>query len=81
LAALLKHLSDHQARKNTRSYQKSFYPIGYLIDWLQCATCCFIALTIDFVQGTNNTFVFTNISGHPVIYRPTGIYILSIIRF
>ena len=24
-------------------------------------------------QGTNNTFVFTNISGHPVIYRPTGV--------
>lgn len=24
-------------------------------------------------QGTNNTFVFTNISGHPVIYRPTGL--------
>ncbi|XP_022136824.1 TLD domain-containing protein 2 [Momordica charantia] len=23
-------------------------------------------------QGTNNTFVFTNIPGHPVIYRPTG---------
>ncbi|KAI4317261.1 hypothetical protein L6164_025147 [Bauhinia variegata] len=23
-------------------------------------------------QGTNNTFVFTNTSGHPVIYRPTG---------
>ncbi|XP_061336603.1 oxidation resistance protein 1-like [Gastrolobium bilobum] len=24
-------------------------------------------------QGTNNTFVFTNTSGHPVIYRPTGV--------
>ncbi|KAL2332766.1 hypothetical protein Fmac_013979 [Flemingia macrophylla] len=24
-------------------------------------------------QGTNNTFVFTDISGHPVIYRPTGV--------
>ncbi|XP_016169334.1 oxidation resistance protein 1-like isoform X1 [Arachis ipaensis] len=24
-------------------------------------------------QGTNSTFVFTNISGHPVIYRPTGL--------
>ncbi|CAJ1855833.1 unnamed protein product [Sphenostylis stenocarpa] len=24
-------------------------------------------------QGTNNTFVFTNISGQPVIYRPTGV--------
>ncbi|GAU19100.1 hypothetical protein TSUD_79220 [Trifolium subterraneum] len=24
-------------------------------------------------QGTNSTFVFTNISGHPVIYRPTGV--------
>ncbi|KAE9602839.1 hypothetical protein Lal_00049813 [Lupinus albus] len=24
-------------------------------------------------QGTNNSFVFTNISGHPVIYRPTGL--------
>ncbi|TKY47656.1 Oxidation resistance protein 1 [Spatholobus suberectus] len=24
-------------------------------------------------QGTNNTFVFTNISGRPVIYRPTGV--------
>ncbi|CAK8567308.1 unnamed protein product [Lathyrus sativus] len=24
-------------------------------------------------QGTNSTFVFTNISGHPIIYRPTGI--------
>ncbi|MQL70565.1 hypothetical protein Taro_002887 [Colocasia esculenta] len=23
-------------------------------------------------QGTNNTFVFTILSGHPVIYRPTG---------
>ncbi|KAG6577309.1 Oxidation resistance protein 1, partial [Cucurbita argyrosperma subsp. sororia] len=23
-------------------------------------------------QGTNNTFVFTSIPGHPVIYRPTG---------
>ncbi|KAI4385242.1 hypothetical protein MLD38_003293 [Melastoma candidum] len=23
-------------------------------------------------QGTNNTFVFTNISGHPAIFRPTG---------
>ncbi|KAJ7945402.1 oxidation resistance protein 1-like [Quillaja saponaria] len=23
-------------------------------------------------QGTNNTFVFTNISGHPTIFRPTG---------
>ncbi|XP_058085973.1 uncharacterized protein LOC131233316 isoform X2 [Magnolia sinica] len=23
-------------------------------------------------QGTNNTFVFTNISSHPVIFRPTG---------
>ncbi|KAK7311128.1 hypothetical protein RJT34_09052 [Clitoria ternatea] len=23
-------------------------------------------------QGTNNTFVFTDISGHPVIYHPTG---------
>ncbi|TKY60283.1 Oxidation resistance protein 1 [Spatholobus suberectus] len=25
-------------------------------------------------QGTNNSFVFTNTSGCPVIYRPTGIY-------
>ncbi|RYR50382.1 hypothetical protein Ahy_A07g036978 isoform A [Arachis hypogaea] len=24
-------------------------------------------------QGTNSTFVFTNISSHPVIYRPTGL--------
>ncbi|XP_019459667.1 PREDICTED: oxidation resistance protein 1 isoform X2 [Lupinus angustifolius] len=24
-------------------------------------------------QGTNNSYVFTNISGHPVIYRPTGV--------
>ncbi|XP_015943970.1 uncharacterized protein LOC107469102 [Arachis duranensis] len=24
-------------------------------------------------QGTNSTFVFTSISGHPVIYRPTGL--------
>ncbi|KAG5090311.1 hypothetical protein AAZX31_18G016900 [Glycine max] len=24
-------------------------------------------------QGTNKTFVFTNISGQPVIYRPTGV--------
>ncbi|XP_061344709.1 uncharacterized protein LOC133290610 isoform X2 [Gastrolobium bilobum] len=24
-------------------------------------------------QGTNNTFVFTNTSGRPVIYRPTGV--------
>lgn len=24
-------------------------------------------------QGTNSTFVFTNISGHPVVYRPTGV--------
>ncbi|KAJ1377339.1 TLDc domain [Sesbania bispinosa] len=24
-------------------------------------------------QGTNNTYVFTNISGHPAIYRPTGV--------
>ncbi|XP_058786973.1 uncharacterized protein LOC131661448 [Vicia villosa] len=24
-------------------------------------------------QGTNSTFVFTNISGHPIIYRPTGV--------
>ncbi|KAG8383523.1 hypothetical protein BUALT_Bualt04G0022400 [Buddleja alternifolia] len=24
-------------------------------------------------QGTNNSFVFTNVSGHPVIFRPTGI--------
>ncbi|XP_028755152.1 oxidation resistance protein 1-like [Neltuma alba] len=24
-------------------------------------------------QGTSNTFVFTNASGHPTIYRPTGI--------
>ncbi|XP_043698380.1 uncharacterized protein LOC122649081 isoform X2 [Telopea speciosissima] len=23
-------------------------------------------------QGTNDTFVFTNISGHPVVFRPTG---------
>ncbi|KAM7277105.1 hypothetical protein ACFE04_018971 [Oxalis oulophora] len=23
-------------------------------------------------QGTNNTFVFTNVSGHPVVYHPTG---------
>ncbi|KAA8530860.1 hypothetical protein F0562_005516 [Nyssa sinensis] len=23
-------------------------------------------------QGTNNTFVFTNTTGHPVIFRPTG---------
>lgn len=38
------------------------------------ATCYFILLTLDFVQGTNTTYVFTNISGHPVIYRPTGIY-------
>lgn len=31
---------------------------------------------INFVQGTNSTFVFTNISGQPVVYRPTGIYFL-----
>ncbi|XP_058731499.1 uncharacterized protein LOC131603228 [Vicia villosa] len=24
-------------------------------------------------QGTNSTFVFTNISGRPVVYRPTGV--------
>lgn len=24
-------------------------------------------------QGTNNSFVFTNLPGHPMIYRPTGI--------
>ncbi|XP_027337753.1 TLD domain-containing protein 2 [Abrus precatorius] len=24
-------------------------------------------------QGTNNSYVFTNTSGHPVIYRPTGV--------
>ncbi|XP_045812933.1 oxidation resistance protein 1-like [Trifolium pratense] len=24
-------------------------------------------------QGTNSTYVFTNISGHPFIYRPTGV--------
>ncbi|XP_072053933.1 oxidation resistance protein 1-like [Arachis hypogaea] len=24
-------------------------------------------------QGTNSTFVFTNIFGHPVIYRSTGL--------
>uniref|UniRef100_A0A5B6YK63 Oxidation resistance protein 1 n=1 Tax=Davidia involucrata TaxID=16924 RepID=A0A5B6YK63_DAVIN len=24
-------------------------------------------------QGTNNTFVFTNAPGHPVIFRPTGV--------
>ncbi|KAK7247423.1 hypothetical protein RIF29_42306 [Crotalaria pallida] len=24
-------------------------------------------------QGTNNSFVFTNVSGRPVIYRPTGV--------
>ncbi|KAL3630185.1 hypothetical protein CASFOL_023169 [Castilleja foliolosa] len=24
-------------------------------------------------QGSNNSFVFTNISGHPLIFRPTGI--------
>ncbi|XP_004504071.1 uncharacterized protein [Cicer arietinum] len=24
-------------------------------------------------QGTNSTFVFTNISGQPVVYRPTGV--------
>ncbi|KAI5384449.1 hypothetical protein KIW84_071457 [Lathyrus oleraceus] len=24
-------------------------------------------------QGTNSTFVFTNISGNPVVYRPTGV--------
>ena len=24
------------------------------------------------MQGTKDTFVFTNIPGHPVIFRPTG---------
>ncbi|KAF5747356.1 hypothetical protein HS088_TW05G00077 [Tripterygium wilfordii] len=26
-------------------------------------------------QGSNSTFVFTNTSGHPVIFRPTGIFL------
>lgn len=38
------------------------------------ATCYIILLTVDFVQGTNSTYVFTNISGRPIIYRPTGIH-------
>ena len=33
-----------------------------------------IFLTPDIEQGTNDTFVFTNKPGHPVIFRPTGTY-------
>lgn len=32
----------------------------------------YVLLTLVTEQGTNNTFVFTNKSGHPVIFRPTG---------
>ncbi|XWS41567.1 hypothetical protein CRYUN_Cryun17cG0092900 [Craigia yunnanensis] len=31
-----------------------------------------ILLTLHFEQGTNSTFVFTDIPGEPVIFRPTG---------
>lgn len=47
-----------------------FYTAMYFI----CITVkCNILPRLDFVQGTNDTFVFTNILGHPTVYRPTGI--------
>jgi hypothetical protein len=31
-------------------------------------------------QGTNDTFVFTNVSGKPILFHPTGTYFLMYIH-
>ena len=41
------------------------------------ASSCYMMLTLDIMQGTNNTFVFTDTPGHPTVYRPTGIYFID----
>lgn len=37
-----------------------------------------ILVTVNDEQGSNDTFVFTDRPGHPVIFRPTGIVIFRL---
>jgi len=80
LVVWLKLLLDHPKRKNTRSTTHLLSYLYYLCCWALAASFCnifiylLILLALNFPQGTNNSFVFTDTSGCPVIYRPTGIF-------
>ncbi|RDX69371.1 Oxidation resistance protein 1, partial [Mucuna pruriens] len=61
-----------------RKYQVTSYLYYLMLSGVGCfilqhVNFFFIFLAINFAQGTNNSFVFTNTSGCPVIYRPTGV--------
>lgn len=56
---------------NKRKYQ---VVLKYILKFNSFVKCFLLhMLTFNIEQGTNDTFVFTNTSGHPVIFRPTGI--------
>lgn len=78
LVVWLKLLLDHPTRKNTRSTTHLLSLLSMLLGIgcfiLQHVDFFFILLALNFPQGTNNSFVFTDTSGCPVIYRPTGIF-------